>query len=99
MAIPGQGESAASVAIVLLGRRRAFAFDHAQDLICFDVFNLLDQSAGPMNLQTGFLGCAQAEVESQIALRKVTAATAHFVHSAAPIRGGAVDARADRGAV
>src|SRR5437660_12263671 len=90
--------------IELLGADDAFALFDEDDLIGLDVFQRVDEAAGPADFEKldGF-GFGDAEVEAQIVLRKIATAAADFgelgmeTFLAGEMR-DAYDARADAGA-
>src|ERR1700730_17049365 len=77
----------------------ALSFHDTQNLISRYSFDLLHQAARPEDLEVSFFMLPEAEVKPQIALGKVAATTAYFVHPPAVVGGRAVDAGTDGRAV
>src|ERR1700730_15653793 len=65
----------------LHGARDALAFLHVHQLIRLNVFHRVDLPAGPVDFEhVDFLHFPQAEVNPEVILRNVTAATAYLVN-------------------
>jgi hypothetical protein len=65
----------------------AYAFPYFYDAVGGEIGDALNQSAGPVNLDIGVGGVAKTKMKAEVALRDVSAATAHFLHLLVGLRG------------